>query len=253
MSRRLSSLSFVLVLVLVFLAIPAAVFAGGATVQGTVKVAAPIPTVASAKIAKDVATCGAEAINEAIVAKGSGELANVVVWLQPVVASGAVKPTLPAPATGPANVDQVGCRYQPHVQALGVGSELTLVNSDRVLHNVHGNLQNASSAMTVFNVAMPIKGQKLPTKLARSGLIRLQCDAGHAWMNAWIYVFDHALFAVTDKAGHFSIAHVPAGTYNISYWHEPLDGKGAGTTTTSRVVVDDKSDKGLSADITLKL
>ena len=31
-----------------------------------------------------------------------------------------------------------GARYKPHVQAVTVGTSLTLVNSDRVLHNIHG-------------------------------------------------------------------------------------------------------------------
>jgi hypothetical protein len=42
------------------------------------------------------------------------------------------------------------------VQALTVGTPLTLMNNDAILHNVHSN----DEGMTVFNVAMPIKGQK---------------------------------------------------------------------------------------------
>jgi hypothetical protein len=104
--------------------------------------------------------------------------------------------------------------------------------------------------MTIFNVAMPIRGQRLPTRLTRPGLVRLQCDAGHAWMNAWIYVLPEPMFAVTDEAGHFSIADVPAGDYSIEYWHEPLDGKGAGITKTARLTV---RDKPVQADARLKL
>jgi hypothetical protein len=102
----------------------------------------------------------------------------------------------------------------------------------------------------VFNLAMPIKGQMLPTKLTRAGLIRLQCDAGHSWMNAWVHVFDHPHHAVTDERGHFEIRDVPPGTYTLEYWHEPIDGKGPGITKTSRLVVGDKATR---ADGTLKL
>jgi plastocyanin len=147
---------------------------------------------------------------------------------------------------GHAAIDQVGCMYRPHVQAVTVGSELTLLNSDRVLHNVHGNL----GSVTVFNLAMPIKGQKLPTKLTRPGLVRLQCDAGHSWMTAWIHVFRERTFAVTDERGHFSIADVAPGEYTIEYWHEPLDGKGDGITSTARVVV---GAKPVHADARIKL
>jgi hypothetical protein len=104
--------------------------------------------------------------------------------------------------------------------------------------------------VTVFNVAMPMRGQRLPAKLTRPGVVRLQCDAGHTWMTAWIYVFDHPLFAVTDQEGHFAIPDAPPGEYTLEYWHEPLDGQGTGTIKTSRLVI---GRKPVRADETLKL
>jgi hypothetical protein len=83
-----------------------------------------------------------------------------------------------APVAGAA-LDQRQCRYLPHVQALTVGTPLSLMNNDAILHNVHAN----DESMTVFNVAMPIKGQKLPMPMRKPGLMKLQCDAGHVWMN----------------------------------------------------------------------
>lgn len=226
--------------------------AGGSVVSGTIKAAGVAPKLPTVKVTKDASSCGAEYAGEAARVDASGGLANVVVTLRPAkpAAPAAAMPTATtAAAAAPpakATLDQVGCRYQPHVQAVGVGTELTLINSDRVLHNVHGNV----GPVTVFNVAMPIKGQRLPTKLTRPGLVRLQCDAGHTWMNAWIYVVDHPHYAVTDAAGHFEIRDVPAGDYTVELWHEPLDGKGAGTTQTSRLTV---TDKPARADATFKL
>jgi len=213
-----------------------------ATVEGTVRVDGACPAIPPVKVAKDASVCGNEQPSEAAAAAADGSLRNVVVSLH------AVKPPALAapPPPGKAVVDQVGCMYKPHVQAVTVGSELTLVNSDRVLHNVHANL----AGVTVFNMAMPIKGQRLPTKLTRPGPVRLQCDAGHTWMNAWVYVLPEPTFAVTDEHGHFSIPAVPPGEYTIEYWHEPLDGKGAGITKTARVVV---ADKPVRADARLKL
>ena len=63
-----------------------------------------------------------------------GALRNVVVSLR------LPKPASPPPPTAGAAIDQVGCAYKPHVQAVTVGTSLTLVNSDRVLHNVHGSI-----------------------------------------------------------------------------------------------------------------
>ena len=109
----------------------------------------------------------------------------------------------------------------PHVQAVTVGTPLALINSDAVLHNVHGS----AGPVQVFNVAMPIRNQHLPTKLTRPGLVHLQCDAGHTWMSAWIAVFDHPYFAVTGGDGQYAIKDVPAGHYTVEYWHEPPTAK----------------------------
>ena len=116
------------------------------------------------------------------------------------------------------------------------------MNSDAILHNVHGNaLRAGEPVVTAFNVATPIQGQKVPVSLGKPGLIRLQCDAGHTWMNAWIYVFDHPYYAVTDAGGKFVIADVPAGEHVVELWHEPPDGQGPGTRMTAKVrVVDGK-------------
>jgi|GEM_PF-1186545 plastocyanin len=218
-----------------------------ATVDGTVRVEGPCPKLAAVKVAKDATVCGAEQASEAASAGPDGGLRNVVVSLHAVKAPPPSSPVTP-PVPGKAVVDQVGCMYKPHVQAVTVGSELTLVNSDRVLHNVHANL----AGVTVFNVAMPIKGQRLPTKLTRPGPVRLQCDAGHTWMNAWVYVLGEpaSMFAVTDEHGRFSLPAVPPGEYTIEYWHEPVDGKGAGVTRTERLVV---GEKPVHADARLKL
>jgi plastocyanin len=233
--------SLATVLLVLMVGLPGVAVAA-ATVEGTVRIEGTCPTIPPVKVGKDASVCGNEQANEAAATGADGGLRNVVVSLH------AQKPPAPAvpPPPGKATVDQVGCMYKPHVQAVTIGSELTLVNSDRVLHNVHANL----AGVTVFNMAMPIKGQRLPTKLTRPGPVRLQCDAGHTWMSAWIYVLPEPTFAVTNEHGHFSIPAVAPGEYTIEYWHEPLDGKGAGITKTARLVV---ADKPVRADARLKL
>ena len=138
----------------------------------------------------------------------------------------------PPPVTGAA-LDQKKCRYLPHVQALTVGTPLSVMNSDATLHNVHAN----EADMTVFNVALPIKGLKLPVPMRKPGLMKLQCDAGHTWMVGWIYVFEHPYYAVTDDHGGFSIKDVPAGEHTIELWHEPADGQGQGVRTSAKVKI----------------
>ena len=221
--------------------LPAAASAHGA-VEGTVKLAGKPPALPPPHtVVRDTSVCGATQPSEAVIVGPGGALRNVVVSLR------LAKPASPPPPTAGAALDQVGCTYKPHVQAVTVGTSLTLVNSDRVLHNVHGTI----GPVLTFNFAMPIKDQRLPTKLTRPGLVRLQCDAGHTWMNAWLYVFEHPYFAVTGADGKFEIKDVPAGHYSVDLWHEPIDGKGAGVTST--VEVDVKDGAPAQADAVLKL
>jgi plastocyanin len=222
-----------------------ALFAGNAlaagSIQGTVKIATRPAAPAPLPVVKDGSVCGKDTPNETVVVDKSGGLANVVVSLKDAKAAGK-----PAP-TPNAALDQKQCRYFPHVQALTVGTPLTLMNNDAILHNVHAN----ETGMTVFNVAMPIKGQKLPIPMRKPGLMKLQCDAGHTWMNGYVYVFDHPYFAVTDEKGAFTIKDVPAGDYTVELWHEAVDGKGPGVRTTQKVKVGDAAPAKL--DVAMKL
>ncbi len=218
----------------------------GGTIEGTVRVAGPAPAVAARPIAKDANVCGSAAPAESVVVGKAGALANVVVSVSDVRFAGT-----PPPVAG-ASLDQRQCRYLPHVQALTVGTPLAVVNSDAILHNVHGNAVKADGpALTVFNLALPIKGQKLPVTMTKPGVVKLQCDAGHTWMNAWIYVFDHPYYAVTDGDGAFVIKDVPAGEHVIELWHEPADGQGPGTRATAKVKVIDG--KRARLELTLRL
>jgi hypothetical protein len=211
------------------------------SIQGTVKVASPCPHPPPHAVVKDGSVCGKDAPNEAVLVDKKGGLQNVVVFLKDAKFGG--KPTPVANAA----LDQRQCRYFPHVQALTVGTPLSLMNNDAILHNVHAN----DTGMTVFNVAMPIKGQKLPIPMRKPGLMKLQCDAGHTWMNGWIYVFDHPFFAVTDETGAFTIKDVPPGEYTVELWHEPADGQGAGVRSTAKVKVADGAPARL--ELSLKL
>lgn len=44
----------------------------------------------------------------------------------------------------------------------------------------------------------------------------------HDHMTAFIAVFDHPFYAVTDDQGAFTIPNVPVGKYKMQAWHEVL-------------------------------
>jgi hypothetical protein len=93
------------------------------------------------------------------------------------------------------------------------GQPVRFTNGDPANHNVR-----ASSGVRTneFNVYTGINGSYTRSFAATPNHepVRIGCDI-HPWMLAWIYVFDHALFAVTDETGRFRIENVPIGTYTM--------------------------------------
>jgi plastocyanin len=239
-AMRSKALTIALALALAGSMLATTAFANG-SIKGTIKSAQPAAPRPPRAVTKDPSVCGTDTPDEAVLVDKKGGLANVVVFLTDAKFEGKL-----APVDGAA-LDQKGCRYAPHVQALTVGTPLSLLNNDAVLHNVHAN----DGTMTVFNVAMPIKGQKLPVPMRRPGLMKLQCDAGHAWMNGWVYVFDHPYYAVTNASGAFTIKDVPPGEYTVELWHEPIDGRGPGVRSTAKIKVANGAPAHL--DFTMKL
>ncbi|MHB1846361.1 MAG: carboxypeptidase regulatory-like domain-containing protein [Deltaproteobacteria bacterium] len=188
----------------------------GGTVSGKVTFQGTPPHLAPEKRNKDPKVCGTTAPNQTLIVGADKGIKNVIVYLKDIKSGKAM-------ALKPATLDQKKCSYDPHVQAVPVGTTMTVVNSDTVLHNVHASL----GASTVFNYAMPIHNQKIPKKLTKAGFVKIKCDV-HGWMNGAIGVMPNPYFAVTGDDGTFTISDVPAGSYTVEAWQETL-----GTQTQS--------------------
>ena len=140
-----------------------------------------------------------------------GEMANVFVWIK----KGLDGRTFAAPKQ-PAVLDQVGCRYEPHVLGLMVGQPLLIRNSDETMHNVHA----LPTINADFNFSQAKKGME-NTKMFSSQevMVKVKCDV-HGWMGAWVGVVGHPYFTVTGATGGFELKDVPPGEYEIEAWHE---------------------------------
>lgn len=117
-------------------------------------------------------------------------------------------------------IDQRHCRYTPHLTIAAKGSNLEMVNSDPVLHTSHGYLYSGMERATAFNIAQPIEGHRLQQPLRKSGMVEVECDAGHVWMTAWVWVTPSPYAVITDEQGEFSMDNIPPGTYTLVMWHE---------------------------------
>jgi len=104
----------------------------------------------------------------------------------------------------------------PHVQAVVLGAEMTIQNSDPFLHTTRGRLPDFRQS---FNLVFPRGTLPKEQKIRFPGVITVTCDT-HAHMRAYILSFDHPYFAVTDEDGRFHIDQVPPGSYTLKAWHE---------------------------------
>ena len=158
---------------------------------------------------KSQEVCGKIHDEAQIVLSEDGGVQDTVVFLKGVKAGKAWDE-----AAKHAKLDNQGCKYVPRTQALPVGSTLDIVNSDPILHTVHG----FAGENTLFNKAL-WKAKVDSEPLATAGLVRVDCDV-HGWMRAWVYVVDSPYYATTDKDGAFTIKDVPPGDYTLVTWHE---------------------------------
>jgi len=171
---------------------------------------APVKTA----IERDTKVCGAHVEEAAVQVAKDGGLAHVALWLTDIESGSA-----PDLATTP-KLDNIHCRFEPHVQTLTVGQTLLIRNSDPILHNTHSYV--LEGAGNLFNLALPTQGKEIRKPIKKTGIHQVKCDAGHTWMNAYFLVFDHPYHAVTDAAGTFELNGIPAGTYTLRAWHESL-------------------------------
>jgi hypothetical protein len=184
--------------------------ADGGTIQGKVTFTGTPPPKKKVIPTKDREACGSSPRDvDQIVLGGDKAVQEAVVYLQKVEKGKAWEK-----AAKPPEINNVKCDFQPHVQVMPVG-DLDIVNSDPVLHNTHGFLDK----LTVFNVALPNKDQRIKRPLKKSGLVRVECDA-HGWMLGWIFVAENPYYAVTGKDGSFTLKDVPPGSYTLVAWQE---------------------------------
>ena len=204
------------------------------SVTGEVTFSGAPPPLPPVKVSKDQDYCGEILPNEIYLTDSSGGLRNVVVFIE-----GA--PGVKGNPRRENTLENIGCRYSPRVMAMQKGERLRLKNNDPKLHIPHSYIEEK----TVFNVSLPFRGTTIDTtqKIRQAGILKVVCDT-HAWMLAYIHVFDHPYFAMTDEHGAFAIANLPAGTYILKAWHEN------GGLKSQEIIVPESGDVRVGFDFT---
>jgi plastocyanin len=115
---------------------------------------------------------------------------------------------------GRAVMDQRNETFVPHVLAIMTGTTVDFPNSDAFYHNVFSLSKTAR-----FDLGRYAAGRSKPIRFDKPGIVRVFCDI-HSHMNAFILVFSHPFFALTNADGRYGIENVPPGTYNVVAWNE---------------------------------
>jgi len=185
----------------------------GGTISGMVKWSGPIPRGLEFPVTKDPQICDPESKKtvdlDRLLVGPQGGVANTIVYLKNISSGKAFD--LPEQRR---HLNQLHCRYVPHILLVPENAVLQMESSDATLHTIH--MEGAAT----FNLPFPFTHQITSRAMPTPGLVHLQCNGGHVWMSAEMMVAPHPYYAVTDESGQFEFTEVPTGTYQIVAWHE---------------------------------
>jgi len=182
----------------------------GGTIRGAVKVEGKIPKLSPLQISKFKEVCKDVPNETLIIGPGQG-LRYAVVTLEGITKGKAVE------KEAIHELDNVKCRFVPHVQAASVGQFVVIKNSDPILHTAHAYF---TSGQPHFNVGL-YPGRVSRKPLITPGIVNIRCEV-HPWMTAYIVVTEHPYHSITDVYGEYEITEVPPGLYQVKVWHESL-------------------------------
>ena len=138
-------------------------------------------------------------------------------------------------------MDQRNERFAPHVLAVTSGTWVDFPNGDSTYHNVF-----SLSKTKEFNLGRYAAGRSKAVRFDRPGIVRVFCDI-HSHMSAFILVFAHRFYAVTDDEGRYRIDGVPPGTYTVAVWNETMRGD-----PPSRIVTIGEAGGDVDADFSIR-
>ena len=133
---------------------------------------------------------------------------------------------------GRAVMDQRNETFLPRLLAIQTGTTVDFPNSDFTFHNVF-----SLSRARRFDLGRYAAGKSKSVRFDRPGVVRVFCDI-HSHMSAFVVVFNHPYFRVTDADGRFRIDQVPPGTYTVIGWYEGEARAQRSVTVTAGAVTD---------------
>ena len=177
------------------------------SLNGTAIFSGKIEQLKPYKTGKYKKACGTDIPNESMLINNKG-VGNVVISLHGKKLN---------KRGGEYKLDQKKCRYEPHVIAVPLDSELKIHTSDPINHNIHTYSFENDPINIMFLPGQDAYSQEMD----EAEIIKVECDL-HDWMRAWIVVTPNAYSTVSGADGSFEIPDVPPGKYELTAWHETL-------------------------------
>ena len=142
-----------------------------------------------------------------------GKLANVFVY---ALAGDALEAYQFAAPSSDVFLEHKGCQYVPRVLGMQTQQILKILNSDPTTHNTHPIPKNNRE----WNQSQPPGASPIEHGFESRELFIPVKDNQHPWEKAYVGVFLHPFFAVSNRDGLYKIAWLPPGQYTIVAWHE---------------------------------
>jgi plastocyanin len=113
-----------------------------------------------------------------------------------------------------AEIDQQGMEFKPHLALIAVGDTVKFQNHDKVDHNVMSHDGG-------YDLGTWGGGQSKEQVFKTAGVFGQVCKI-HPEMLAYVFVGQNRFAATVDDKGNFTIAGLPAGTYELDVWNPKL-------------------------------
>jgi plastocyanin len=174
--------------------------AAGGSIRGRVDVRHPRVNAERRPTVSDLGAAGRRDVSDRL---------RSIVYLE-TAPRGAFEQSEPAHAV----MDQRNETFVPHVLAVTTGTTVDFPNSDHLYHNVF-----SLSKPAPFDLGRYAAGRSKSIRFDRPGIVRVFCEI-HSHMSAFILVFGHPFFTMTDNDGRYRLDNIPPGSYTVVAWNE---------------------------------
>lgn len=148
-----------------------------------------------------------------LIVNDNGTLQNVLVY----VVEGFPDGKKWGQSSGTLVLERNHCEFSPHILPLQTGQSVQIVNQDPTLTNFHW--RSGSNGSYNFSLKPNSKAPDA-VQFNKPNKPVLVSNAIQPWMQAYIAVFDHPYYSVSDSTGKFRIDGLPVGEYTLEAWHE---------------------------------